>query len=455
LNYFGRILVTALFLERRLGSLNQVGVIDFLNQPPQNDLHALYLDDKARELLFDELRESFGKAVWPDTSRGNLLCLRVSDEDVLPSPADRLSHKKMSVYRTIESEGDGLKSYVATCVSLLLSRRPVCLIDEPEMCLHPPQAYNLGRFIGKHGSSTETATFVATHSSQILRGVIQSTRAVQIVRLTRRGASFRAHLVPADVLAEAVAKPMLRAESVLDGIFAQSVVVLEADGDRLVYQTVWESLASELRLDVHFAAVGGTGGIAETCRLYRALKIPIAVIADLDMIADADKFMRVVKAMTAPEKANALIREAAALVEEIRKLPPTVTPDEVKADLNRMIGPSLSWDGEGDVLCRRELNRIAKNLDRMRALKRGGVAVFAEPLRSRIENHLSEAAKSGVFLVPVGELEEWLATEGIKDSKEKKWAWASAAALVIQSQGAKRDDIWDFMRGVGRYLASK
>src|SRR5262245_28666565 len=35
LNYFGRILVTALFLERRLSSLNQVGVIDFLHQPPQ------------------------------------------------------------------------------------------------------------------------------------------------------------------------------------------------------------------------------------------------------------------------------------------------------------------------------------------------------------------------------------------------------------------------------------
>src|SRR5262249_3584784 len=157
----------------------------------------------------------------------------------------------------------------------------------------------------------------------ILRGVIQSKKAVQIVRLTRRGAKFCAHVVPADVLAEAVAKPMLRAESVLDGIFAQSVIVLEADGDRFVYQTVWESLSTEIRLDVAFAAVGGTGGIAETCRLYRALKIPIAVIVDLDIIADPDKLARIAKAMAGPKEADSLIAEAAGIAEEIRKLPPT------------------------------------------------------------------------------------------------------------------------------------
>ena len=153
LNYFGRLLVTALFLERRLTSLNQVGAIDFQTQSPQNDLHALYLDDTARERLYDELVQSFSKAVWPDMSRGNLLCVRVSDEGILPTAQDRLSFKKMAAYRSIETEGDGLKSYVAICVALLLGRRPVCLIDEPEMCLHPPQAYNLGRFMKSRLSS--------------------------------------------------------------------------------------------------------------------------------------------------------------------------------------------------------------------------------------------------------------------------------------------------------------
>src|SRR6185436_17578252 len=129
------------------------------------------------------------------------------------------------------------------CISLLLGRRPVCLIDEPEMCLHPPQAYNLGRFIGRFGARDDSATLVATHSSHILRGIIQSTQKVQIVRLTRPGRRFSAHLVPSAELTEALERPTLRAEAVLDGIFAQAVVVVEADGDRLVYQTAWESIA--------------------------------------------------------------------------------------------------------------------------------------------------------------------------------------------------------------------
>ena len=140
LGYFGRFLATALFLDHRLTSLNQAGMIDFVNGVPQHDLHALYLNDDARDRLFSEVRSSFGKAVWPDISRGTGVCLRVSDQANMPTDADRLSPMKMNTYRTIETEGDGLKSYVATCVALLLGRRPLCVVDEPEMCLHPPQA---------------------------------------------------------------------------------------------------------------------------------------------------------------------------------------------------------------------------------------------------------------------------------------------------------------------------
>ena len=242
LNHFGRLLVTALFLDRRLTSLTAVGVIDFLTQSPQHDLRALYLDDDARERLHEEMLSSFGRAVWPDMSQGNRMSLKVSDADVLPTAEDRLSHKKMAEFRSIESEGDGMKSYVATCVALLLGRRPVCLVDEPEMCLHPPQAYNLGRFIGRYGAGRDTMTVVATHSSHLLRGVLQTAEQVQIVRLNRRDRKFSAHLVPAVNLTEALERPTLKAEAVLDGIFAQAVAVVEADGDRLVYQAVWETV---------------------------------------------------------------------------------------------------------------------------------------------------------------------------------------------------------------------
>ena len=343
LNYFGRLLVTALFLDRRLTSLASAGVIDFVTQPPQHDLHALYLDDNARKLLSEEMLNSFGSAVWPDMSRGNLISLKVSDEGLLPTAEDRLSHKKMTAFRSIETEGDGMKSYVATCVSLLLGRRPVCLIDEPEMCLHPPQAYNLGKFIGRFGAGEDTATLVATHSSHLLRGIIQTASQVQIVRLTRRDRLFAAHLVPASQLAEALSRPTLRAEAVLDGIFAQAVVVVEADGDRLVYQAAWETLQNDFRIDLHFSTVGGSGGIADTCRLYRTLQIPIAVIADLDMLVDFERMTRVLQALIdeGPDR-ESLIGTCNEISEGIRSLPPVISAADVVSELEAISSSTMN-----------------------------------------------------------------------------------------------------------------
>ena len=102
---------------------------------------------------------------------------------------DRHSVEKMSKFRTIEDEGDGMKSYVATSITILLGRRPVCVIDEPEMCLHPPQAYNLGQFVGKHATSSQTATFVATHSSHVLHGVIQTANKLKMIFRNRNTCS--------------------------------------------------------------------------------------------------------------------------------------------------------------------------------------------------------------------------------------------------------------------------
>ena len=456
LHHFGRLLVTALFLDRRLTSLAPTGVIDFTTQSPQHDLHALYLDDKAREQLHAEMLSSFGRAVWPDMSRGNTMSLKVSDEGLLPTAEDRLSHKKMATFRSIETEGDGMKSYLATCVSLLLGRRPVCLIDEPEMCLHPPQAYNLGKFIGRFGASPDSATLVATHSSHLLRGVIQTAEQVQIVRLTRRDRAFSAHLVPASELADALSRPTLRAEAVLDGIFAQAVVVVEADGDRLVYQAAWETLHDDFRMDLHFSTVGGTGGIADTCGLYRTLEIPIAVVADLDILVDTERMSRVLaKLVDDPSVRGDLLRSCSQVAEAVRELPPTMASADVVKELSLISESSMDWNQRDDVELKRRLGRLANDIDRMRRLKRGGVAAYSGDLGTKMDILLEQLRTHGLFLVPVGELEEWLATYDVGVPKSDKRAWSNAAAQAIQKTGKQHGDVWAFVSAVGKYLSSR
>ena len=454
LGYLGRFLVTALFLDTRLTALNQAGMIDFISQSPQHDLQALYMNDQAREELFEEIRASFGKAVWPDVSRGTGVCLRVSDEGYIPTSEERLSPRRMAEYRTIETEGDGLKSYVATCVALLLGRRPVCIVDEPELCLHPPQAYNLGRFIGRFGSSLDGETFVATHSSHILRGVIETAPRLRIIRMTRLERQFQAHTVSAEVLQEALQKPTVRAESVLDGIFAQAIAVVEADGDRTVYQAVWETLERDVRMDLHFTTVGGTGGIADTCRLYRTLKIPIAVIADLDVVADPDRIHKMLEGLGA-ENAEILAGEARRISEMIRSLPPTISESETRAAVLDVVPDTLRWENGDDSKVRTALRSISNKVDRMRRLKVPGEEPLPPALANALRELLAHLKAGGLFVVPVGELEGWLHGRGVTASKHNKWAWANDAASVIRAAGRQEDDVWAFVTEMGLFLDSK
>lgn len=448
LSYFGRFLVTQLFLERRLVSLSSAGIIDFINQAPQHDLHALHLNYEAGKSLDEETRASFSKAVWSDTSRGSAISLKVSSASRIPSAEDRLDPFKMSKYRQIEDEGDGFKSYVATCVSLLLGRRPVCLIDEPELCLHPPQAYSLGKFIGRTASSSAAVTFVATHSSHILRGVISNGSDMQIVRMTRSGDGFEAHRVPSETLKAALTKPTVRAESILDGIFSEAVVVVEADTDRSVYQAAWESVSSEYNRDLHFSAVGGVGGIADTVALYKALRIPVAVIADIDLILNLGMIKSVVVRLSGEELWKSISSDIENIGADIKMIAPTISGGDVEKCLNDLLSHSMDWGKGDDSEIASGLRRLAKKLDRMAVVKEGGVRSLSPDARHRVDALMKTLQSIGLFIVPNGELESWLECENIVASRDKKWAWANEASLKLRTGKPKGGDIWDFVRSI-------
>jgi len=279
-----------------------------------------------------------------------------------------------------------------------------------------------------------------------------SRREVEIVRLSRAGGQFHAHRVPAGDLAQALAKPTLRAEAILDGIFSEAIVIVEADGDRLVYQTTWETLTEDLRLDVHFAAVGGTGGVADACQLYRTLHIPLAVIADLDLLTDEGRLCRILEVLAGQEEAGRLVAQARGVMEAVRRLPPTIDATVYKIRLDEIAELPTDWQAGNDRAIRPKLSSLANDLDRMRRLK-GGISSFPSEIADPLNALVEAVKKVGVFLVPVGELEHWLTPEQVPTSKANKAAWASEAAGYIQSMDAAAGTgIRDFVRGVGQYL---
>ncbi|MBI3099184.1 MAG: AAA family ATPase [Planctomycetes bacterium] len=453
LEHFGRSFMSSLFLDRRLVLTNTVDSFDYENSSPTNELQTLYLNLAAKQALAAEAAKVFGKAIWLDNTRANKLCLRVADEVQLPSAEDRLEPEKMRKYRLIEDEGDGFKSYMGTCVTLLLGERPVCLIDEPEMCLHPPQAYALGRFIGRYGVSTERVTFVATHSSHVLRGVIEQTRQLEIVRLARVGSRFSGKKVSHESIRACIEKPSTKVETILDGLFAEAVTVVESEGDRLVYSTTWEKLESEFRHDVHFVSVGGTGGIADTCRLYRNLKIPVSVIADLDLLRELDTLERVVTVLASSDAARELMVTCREIITQVRALGPIHGETELQAQLKAICEDKLDWSNAEQLnRVRRTLSELSDGLSQTARLKSGVESLSSQAVYHGLKALLVRCQRFGLHLVPCGELEDWVPSLMVGGpSKKRKPEWANAAANRIREAAVGTDDIWAFIRQMGQF----
>ena len=346
-------------------------------------------------------------------------------------------------------------------MALALSRRPVCLIDEPETCLHPPQAYALGKIIGRQASLQSSTTLVATHSSHVLRGVIQQTRDVQIVRLTRVAGRFRAHLVDSTVLRRATEKPLVRTEAIFDGMFSDGVVLVESDGDRAVYQAVWDSLAQATQRDLLFVPVNGKGAMADIAAFFTALQIPVAIIPDLDLIRDDGVIQRILKSMEiASDVAKILRDECRTVASAMRIVPPTITPQEVNVEIQRIHEKPKVWQNNDDEVVMRQLRNLSNKIDRMRKLKSGGIATYKNEhssISAQLESVKGKFWKAGVFIVPVGELESWLSDDFMKGgpSQERKQEWADEAANRIRQDPENAGPIREFLREVAGFLAER
>jgi AAA domain, putative AbiEii toxin, Type IV TA system len=403
--------------------------------------------------MAEEAAKVFGKAIWLDNTRANRLCLRIGDDDRIPPAEDRLEPERMRKYRFIEEEGDGFRSYMGTCITLLLGQRPICLIDEPELCLHPPQAYALGRFIGKYGTSTERTTFVATHSSHVLRGIIEETKKLEIIRLTRNGSQFSGKKVSQEMILACIDKPATKVESILDGLFAEAVAVVESEADRLVYSTTWEKLRHDFRHDVHFVLVGGLGGMADTCQLYKKLMIPVGLVADLDLLRELGTFQSILTALASAEQTRDAMEKCRKIIQQIKALGPLRSEAEVAAALGEILGETLNWS-DSDQLgrVRRTLGDLSAGLSETARLKQGLESLSDRAVYHDLKAFLGELRSLGVFLVPCGELEDWVPhlMDGAP-SKKKKPERANFMANKIRAAPLGTDDIWAFIRKMAEY----
>lgn len=415
----------------RLGLSQTQSSIDFGAQSPSHPMHYLHQDFKMMAKLNQWFKRAFGSEIAVDHFAGQTIPLYVGP-DVAPRNGENI---QTSDYRgrlrsspRLDAQGDGMRGYVGLLMHVLLGHQSLFLVDEPEAFLHPPQARLLGRLLAENHTGGQV--FVATHSADFLRGLLESRdRSIRILRLTRRDEkNFVWELQPEQVRT-VWDDPVLRYSNILDGAFHEKVIICEAEGDCRFYGAVADSLRDHddhpyIR-DIMFAQSGGKGGIPKLIKALKSLEVPVAAVVDFDSLCSTGQLRSIVEALggnwTLYDADYRLVKES---IDALGK----VTAETFKAKL-------ITIAEEIDI----KLDEIdPKTMANVRGLlkvsvgngraKESGVGVLGRAAKVAAERLLNALTQLGLFVVPSGELESFVAEE-----RAEKNAWVAA---VLEKHGA-------------------
>ncbi len=213
--------------------------------------------------------------------------------------------------------------------------------------------------------------------------------------------------------------PLLRSTGALRGLFHRAVVITEADSDRAFYDEANRRLQDQGRgvPDALWINAQNWQTIPRVMSPLRRLGIPAAAIIDLDTLTEGGPWGAFYDAIAASDQDRASLEASRAAAE---------------AEL-RGVGPAV--------------------------YKPRGTAGLSGNARAIVENCVQALAAFGVFVVPVGELEGWLASLGVARGRKRDWIVATFAALGSDPSGSGyvqpgEDDVWAFLDGLRSWSAN-
>lgn len=377
----------------------------------------LYEDPELKKELSKYTVEAFGEPLAVDWT-GLKFMLRVGStgmDDSTPPPSELVR-----AYRglpTLMEQGDGFKAFVQILLHTVLRPIPVILIDEPEAFLHPPQARLLGRKLAQ--MSGQTQVFVATHSADFLAGVLdaQDARPLALVRLDRSSGSPRACQLEPDAVSDLLRTPLLRYSNISSGLFYDRVVLCEAEGDCQFYAATFDVTrdTSAPHENTIFLHTSGKDRLADTARRLRTFGIPTAVIADFDLLND---HTTVRNAMTA---LGGTVRDMSADVKTLNDHANAERNVPTVAGFRRQMDSVLTGRGNRQLTdgMIETMGDLLKGSSGWGALKKSGLQALNGNVYAAAERLLKNTAAHGLFVVPCGELEQWV--RNVPSKNKAKW----------------------------------
>jgi AAA domain, putative AbiEii toxin, Type IV TA system len=380
--------------------------------------------DDALELdLSKKFKKAFGVDLIVHRNAGAQVPLHVGIRPFPELGEDRVSLSyvvKVEALPQLQTQGDGMRSFAGVLLASSVGRESILLIDEPEAFLHPPQAKLLGAtLVEERGDARQL--FIATHSTDVLRGVLDANSPdVKVLRIRRSGDVNTVHLLENSRVQELWSDPLLRYSNILDGLFHEGVVVCEADSDCRFYSALLEA-AHDARSpdakhpDLMFTHCGGKARLPLVIRSLREVDVPVRAVADFDVLSEEQPLRSIVEALGGDW---VLFRPDWTLVKNsIDAKRPDLSTVDVRREFERVLGQVTAT-----VLpekSRTELQGIVRRSTAWSSAKLVGKSFVPSGDPSRAcDRLLAGLQRVGLHVVDVGELEGFVRTA---DGHGPKW----------------------------------
>jgi len=377
--------------------------------------HILYDDEELMRKISELFWRAFNKYLMFDFRGGKRLPIHVGEIPKLDGMIDRVGELYVKAVREnplLDKQGDGMKSYAGILFEAVVADRNITLIDEPEAFLHPPQMRRLGETLS---SEVRGQLIVATHSSDIMRGFLEGTRGnVRILRIRREGDVNIVSEAAQEVIKELWEKPELRYSNALEGVFHEQTIICEDDSDCRLINSVADHLSNgseQQWQDTAYVPTGGKHGIPKVAGVLRKIGVPVKAVFDLDFLAEESLVKSAVEAFGG--RWDEVQPLWARVDTSVRNGIKAKTIEEIKEGIIDLLKNADKGKlPKGDVIEAMKQDKswaIVKKCGTI-GIPNGDAQISYNALRDKLE-------EIGIFLVPVGEIENFCPEIGLHGPK--------------------------------------
>ncbi len=399
---------------RNLDAANRLAICGLQNntlygETPSQPQQLLYHNSRLMDRVSKIFKNAFGKELVINYRGGAQIPIHVGFTPNVNFGEDRLSDayvEAVAAQPALHEQGDGMRSFAGIMIHTITSDKDITFIDEPEAFLHPPQMRKLGEMLS---SNVPGQLFVATHSSDILRGFLEGGKGnIRILRIRRDDNVNTVYEVTPKAVKELWSTPSLRYSSALESIFHDEALICEDDSDCRLLNSIADHISAstgESWPDTAYVPVGGKSSIPKVAKILREVGVPVKAVFDFDLLADK------VELQSATEAFGGNWDEVSQIWERIDaavKGGPVVSDEEVKQNIREIIDAappeSLPRSAIIDAMKRKSAWASAKQ-NGLAGLPRGDIQTQA----ARLLDLLSSV---GIYLIPSGEIESFCPTIG-------------------------------------------